>query len=1210
MALAEQVTLYIPVHTNLSQVESVVPFIQKCHRAKVFIYRWNFDGKTMQEFYSKFANVEVFDFSLDSFIEQIYAELDKVVILLTSSSNYTFGVNQNNLFGALKHALPSKIIDIFHVGHCLYGCDSCGIREHSIPVYFTRFVNRTLEYSTEDVRRQFIRPGSKSVLIAPSVGAKSFLAREEFINTLVMAQKQLPDVCFVAKLHGFCYSPEGQVSVVHALSPEEVKNVVVIQQNFTVVPQVMFNILPFLDAFDVIITDVDSSVAFESLFFAAPNKRTLAFLCPDYEGDSLYLNHLNTFKTTAELDDSLQRCLRGDLPLDSDAAKAFFESKYGQVTGDEVARISALRNWPARIAGVSAAPVMQEYLPGMPKPSDISTLPFSTALTAARDTAFRALAPFGAMEALTLGEYVEESMLDYASWLNLHVPQLMACGLPQKLWEKLYRKVRYQEVFDGGAVLQFNLDESGYSVTALQDIKANQDIYIVDHAWTFTMREARQQLIKDPRLRERMYALMGLDIEQEDTEQDLADDESGAGPADDVDIASTPVSDDSHVASLEHCLEFIESLGADASSTTSLSYDSKGLTSVAHLQLNAVCPNIESLSLWDNELTDVEDVANGIQGLQRLKGLWLNGNPLHKSGGYQKRLLRSCPTLEILDTKFTPNYSTWAIKEISDCKDVALLGELDLSDRGITELKLDVFRTLTQVHTLDLRNNSLVFSDNVTALQSLRNLISLRIDYEDGLTREAVLEALPQLQFINGVHVSRSESDVDRDEEREIAQLLDKVWLFAQTYRTITDTSDRTEKSIWYVMDELGSRMRHSDRPNFHCAPFFSHARGIAYNLLWPEVDVAAGEQCTRDYLPGVSVKEGRAARAAVITDDEEALTSLVNEQPPQPPLPPSKHSGSQTFVSTGRKLAVHTDMELVKNHLTDDRFTIVENQNDADIIFHTTSFDFDTLRMGQIVNQFPDERYLVWKNLLAHSVKSAYGNVEWFPQSYDLEHELVPFIHEYQRRAEANEDNLWIVKPWKLARGLEITVTDNLKCVVRTMDTSPMIACKYISKPALIDGRKFDLRFIVLVKSFEPFEAYVYNVFWIRFANKQFTLTNLDDYETHFTVMNYTPGAVLTQVSCEQFIEKFDVQSSVKWPVARDRINKAMGATLRAPAHSIAFPRGTAVYGFDVMLTSDMNPQILECNFGPDCTRACKYHPYFVCEEAETKKLFTHLCQ
>ena len=42
----------------------------------------------------------------------------------------------------------------------------------------------------------------------------------------------------------------------------------------------------------------------------------------------------------------------------------------------------------------------------------------------------------------------------------------------------------------------------------------------------------------------------------------------------------------------------------------------------------------------------------------------------------------------------------------------------------------------------------------------------------------------------------------------------------------------------------------------------------------------------------------------------------------------------------------------------------------------------------------------------------------------------------------------------------------------------------------------------------------YAYNRFWLRFANLEFSLSELDVYEKHFTVMNYT-DTNLKQMFC-----------------------------------------------------------------------------------------------
>lgn len=48
-------------------------------------------------------------------------------------------------------------------------------------------------------------------------------------------------------------------------------------------------------------------------------------------------------------------------------------------------------------------------------------------------------------------------------------------------------------------------------------------------------------------------------------------------------------------------------------------------------------------------------------------------------------------------------------------------------------------------------------------------------------------------------------------------------------------------KPKWYVMDEFGSRIRHSDTPNFRVVPFFYAGAGLAYSIMWPIKEVMRG---------------------------------------------------------------------------------------------------------------------------------------------------------------------------------------------------------------------------------------------------------------------------------------------------------------------------------------------------------------------------------
>lgn len=79
--------------------------------------------------------IDVLDFSIENIVKSLLAEKRKVVFLMTASLDYGFGKAQLAMLRALKDAFPTTVVDVCLIGHCMYGCPSCSLSEHKIPIY-------------------------------------------------------------------------------------------------------------------------------------------------------------------------------------------------------------------------------------------------------------------------------------------------------------------------------------------------------------------------------------------------------------------------------------------------------------------------------------------------------------------------------------------------------------------------------------------------------------------------------------------------------------------------------------------------------------------------------------------------------------------------------------------------------------------------------------------------------------------------------------------------------------------------------------------------------------------------------------------------------------------------------------------------------------------------------------------------------------------
>ncbi|KAG1342631.1 hypothetical protein COCNU_05G008600 [Cocos nucifera] len=755
---------------------------------------------------------------------------------------------------------------------------------------------------------------------------------------------------------------------------------------------------------------------------------------------------------------------------------------------------------------------------------------------------------------------------DFDVFEKVHAILLAASGIPPPLHRQLFRKLS-SETFDGGDFFSIEPCEGGRKrrlVLSAKFLAKESDVFLIDHAWSFRLPDALKQLREVPSLAERMAALMCVDLDlKSDTEEPELENEGDGKNGNQGNVLKV----------LEEEMDRVKERGSDAPAWLELEEMGIDDAMLQSLDLSTKFPNLVALNLWGNKLQDVETVVREVTKCRKLKALWLNENPVLQSGrdAITKAIIDGIPGLEIYNSCFTIKSGEWALgfcggifgADNPDCSSntngsLEGIATLDLSDRSIHHLpKAFSPVSMPSLSHLNLQGNPL---DQISAgdlfgiLSAFACLQDLEVDIPGPLGNSAlkILESFPNLSSLNGVGASRIIEDGKHviyaalqprlPEWKSTEPLADSVigamWLYLMTYR-LADEEKIDETSVWYVMDELGSALQHSDEANFRVAPF----------LFMPEGQLESAVSLFLDGLMFRYQEHGGISRAYV------------------------------TDISVG--------LCFLPSAATDPK--------DADIIWTSMQIDSEIrkalgLSDNQYINQFPFEACLVMKHHLAETIHKAQGSPQWLQPTYNLQIQLSQLIGDYYARKQDGRDNLWILKPWNMARTIDTTVTGDLSAIIRLMETGPKICQKYIERPALFKGKKFDIRYIILVCSMNPVEIFLADVFWVRLANNPYTLDkdSLFEYETHFTVMIRL--RTLYSFPAKEFNW---IHGNVKWLDIHQRIRNMIRSLFDSAAavHPVMHsPFSRAMYGVDVMLDHQYMPKILEVTYCPDCTRACKY--------------------
>ena len=263
----------------------------------------------------------------------------------------------------------------------------------------------------------------------------------------------------------------------------------------------------------------------------------------------------------------------------------------------------------------------------------------------------------------------------------------------------------------------------------------------------------------------------------------------------------------------------------------------------------------------------------------------------------------------------------------------------------------------------------------------------------------------------------------------------------------------------------------------------------------------------------------------------------------------------------------------------------------------HLKEAQLQKLHPKQYVNHFPGSYTLgrkdyLWKNISRQARQH--------PQAYDFcaKSYVLPRDRELLTK-DYKEGDVYIVKPPASAEGRGIRLVNRMAELPRA--GQPAVVQQYISRPHLINNKKYDCRIYVAVTSFDPLRAYMYEEGLARFATQDYTLTAKSIRDRYMHLTNYSVNK-----RSDDFVKNEDADcdnEGSKWSLTawykymeqevgvdvvalkariRDIIIKTLiagEATIVSKTNSAGRPSCFELFGFDVLLDEALKPWVIEVN-------------------------------
>ncbi|XP_011644199.1 probable tubulin polyglutamylase TTLL9 [Pogonomyrmex barbatus] len=251
------------------------------------------------------------------------------------------------------------------------------------------------------------------------------------------------------------------------------------------------------------------------------------------------------------------------------------------------------------------------------------------------------------------------------------------------------------------------------------------------------------------------------------------------------------------------------------------------------------------------------------------------------------------------------------------------------------------------------------------------------------------------------------------------------------------------------------------------------------------------------------------------------------------------------------------------------------------------------------------------YRKALMRAGKTAEARIsDVMPVTFELPSDYRLFVEEYHKQQGAT----WIVKPVASSRGKGIFLFRKLKDLVEWkskevklqqpgIPIETYVVQRYIDNPYLVAGRKFDLRIYVLVTSFHPLKVWLAREGFARLCGQLFDLENIDDNRVHLTNTAIQLKASQNADGIPS-VKGENGERNCKWALSKlrdyliayyeaevvenlmQRIAGVIMASLLAVQPAMMQDRNCfELYGYDILLSDDLRPWLLEINASPALT-------------------------